>query len=199
MARPADLYHRLVTSGTGDPFDRHVFACAIVLSATDPERVLNKALGLSGADLRELAGAYFPAAVDTLLAGPGDADAGADALEEPDLRALLVDAGTCGAIEERWLAAIVARRSLGANHLWQDLGLPHRGDLSALLHRHFRPLAERNDQDMKWKKFFYRQLCEREGVLVCKAPNCAVCDDVGLCFGAESGEPLARFQDGPRG
>ena len=86
-----------------------------------------------------------------------------------------------------------------ANHLWQDLGLPHRGDLSALLHRHFRPLAERNDQDMKWKKFFYRKLCEREGVLVCKAPNCAVCDDVGLCFGAESGEPLARFQDGPRG
>lgn len=194
MSVGANLYQRLVASGTGDPFDRHVFACAIALAAADPERPLNEALGLSGASLRALAAAYFPAPTDELLAVPVDVGAGDDALEEPDLRALLVESGTRGAIEETWLAAIVARRSLGANHLWQDLGLPARADLGAALHRHFRPLAERNDQDMKWKKFFYRQLCEREGVVVCKAPNCAVCTDVALCFGAESGEPLARFQ-----
>lgn len=181
-----------------------MFACAVALAAAErdrssPGRTLTEALGLSGPSLRALAEAYFPSVVPDLmaLAAGGDAgdDRGDDALEEPDLRALLVESGTCGAIEETWLAAVVARRSLGANHLWQDLGLPNRTDLSAALHRHFRPLAQRNDQDMKWKKFFYRQLCEREGVLVCKAPNCAICDDVGLCFGAESGDPLARFQD----
>ncbi|MCK7499364.1 MAG: nitrogen fixation protein NifQ [Comamonadaceae bacterium] len=32
---------------------------------------------------------------------------------------------------------------------------------------------------MKWKKFLYKQLCEREEILVCKAPSCAVCCDHG--------------------
>lgn len=67
-------------------------------------------------------------------------------------------------------------------------------DLSTLLRRHFAPLAARNSGDMKWKKFFYRELCQRDGVLVCKAPNCAVCDDAALCFAPEDGEPLARLQ-----
>ncbi|MGZ9034608.1 MAG: nitrogen fixation protein NifQ, partial [Rhodospirillales bacterium] len=120
------------------------------------------------------------------------------ALEEPDLRALLLEHRSRGAVEEAWLAAIVARRSLGANHLWQDLGLFSRDDLSRLLMRHFRPLAVRNSSDMKWKKFFYRALCERDGVVVCKAPNCAICDDVSLCFGGEAGEPLTRLQDNRR-
>jgi nitrogen fixation protein NifQ len=51
---------------------------------------------------------------------------------------------------------------------------------------------------MKWKKFFYRQLCEREGIPVCNAPNCAVCADMALCFGPESGEPLAALVRAPR-
>ncbi len=183
-------------NGAGDAFDRHVFACVIALAACEPDRPLTAALGLTAGALRALFNTYFPDE-KALLTNVAD-DAGKDALEEPDLRALLVEHGTCGAAEEGWLAAIVARRSLGANHLWQDLGLSSRGDLSELLLRHFRPLAARNSGDMKWKKFFYRALCERDGVLVCKAPNCAVCDDVSLCFGGEAGEPLARLQDAPR-
>jgi nitrogen fixation protein NifQ len=38
---------------------------------------------------------------------------------------------------------------------------------------------------MKWKKFFYKQLCLREGLTLCKAPSCDVCSDYALCFGAE--------------
>lgn len=203
MRTPEDLYHRLLDAGTGtgagDAFDRHVFACVLALAAAEPDRPMTVALGLSGAALRTLVATYFPQAEPALIEVPAEADAGENTLEEPDLRALLVEFGTRGAIEETWLAAIVARRSQGANHLWQDLGLASRADLSGLLKRHFRPLADRNAGDMKWKKFFYRQLCEREGVVVCKAPNCAVCVDVALCFGGESGEPLARFQDPPRG
>lgn len=40
---------------------------------------------------------------------------------------------------------------------------------------------------MKWKKFFYRQLCEQAEVLICKSPNCAVCSDYSLCFAPTEG------------
>lgn len=193
---PDALYDRLMAagSGRGDPSDRHVFACAIVAGLGE-DRSLSEALGLDGLALRRLIKAYFAGAEAALPPLDADASAGEDALEEPDLRALLVESSGRGADEEQqWLAAIVARRSLGANHLWQDLGLADRSELSALLHRRFGPLAARNNADMKWKKFFYRELCRREGVVVCKAPNCAMCDDVALCFGAEDGEPLSRLR-----
>jgi nitrogen fixation protein NifQ len=49
----------------------------------------------------------------------------------------------------------------------------------------FEPLALRNDKDMKWKKFLYKQLCEAEGIYVCRAPSCEVCVDYDNCFGNE--------------
>jgi nitrogen fixation protein NifQ len=53
--------------------------------------------------------------------------------------------------------------------------------------RHWFPaLVARNHLDMKWKKFLYKQLCEREALYICKAPSCAQCSDRGLCFGAET-------------
>ena len=50
---------------------------------------------------------------------------------------------------------------------------------------HFKPLASRNDRDMKWKKFLYKQLCETEGITTCRAPSCEVCADYQNCFGPE--------------
>ncbi len=180
------LHGHLVNSGLGDPFDRHVFACAVALGAAEFPRPLTEALGLSPAALTDLSNAYFPDAWRTLPAGALGTGAGSDQLEEPDLRQLLLDHRARGAPEEHWLAAIVARRSLGANHLWQDLGLFHRDELNALMQRHFPGLRKRNAGDMKWKKFFYRQLCERDGISICKSPNCDVCDDVADCFGPEN-------------
>jgi nitrogen fixation protein NifQ len=84
-----------------------------------------------------------------------------------------------------WMADLVTAACLGNDHLWQDLGLWNRGDLSALMQYHFKPLAQRNDKDMKWKKFLYKQLCETEGIYTCRAPSCAVCADYALCFGPE--------------
>ena len=71
------------------------------------------------------------------------------------------------------------------NHLWQDLGLPSRKELSLLMQTHFTGLAQRNSGDMKWKKFLYRQLCERAGLMVCRSPSCGVCSDYQACFGPE--------------
>jgi nitrogen fixation protein NifQ len=109
--------------------------------------------------------------------------------EVVDLVSLLVThadprAGTPDAIER--VASTIAVASLGDNHLWQDLGLASRAELSALMRRWFPSLVAKNDRDMKWKKFLYRQLCEREQVLICKSPSCAVCDDLGVCFGPET-------------
>lgn len=84
-----------------------------------------------------------------------------------------------------WLACVIATAAMGDNHLWQDLGLPSRDVLSRLLRENFPTLAALNTRDMKWKKFFYRQLCERAGVMICKSPNCAECCDFRACFGPE--------------
>jgi nitrogen fixation protein NifQ len=83
------------------------------------------------------------------------------------------------------IAKIIAAGCIGMNHLWQDLGLRNRKDLSELMTRNFPALAKLNDRDMKWKKFLYKQLCEREGVYVCRAPSCDVCSDYVKCFGPE--------------
>ncbi|WP_426443170.1 nitrogen fixation protein NifQ [Bradyrhizobium genosp. P] len=88
----------------------------------------------------------------------------------------------------RWLAAMIARRAIEPNHLWEDLGLRDRGEVSRLLSRHFAPLAARNINNMRWKRFFYRTLCDDDGLVLCTTPVCTRCKDFNLCFGDESGE-----------
>jgi len=188
----AAVYQWLMGKGGETPvFDRHLFACCLSLVATEP-RAVTVSLGLSPAMLRRLLDRYFPHAqglADGLLADGNEARAP----EEPDMRAYLMDNGTRGTVEETWLAHIIARRSLEPNHLWQDLGLTARGDLSVLIARHFAPLAAANWMDMKWKKFMYRELCRRDGLIACKAPVCDICSDFLDCFGGEQGEALSAL------
>ncbi|MCF8481220.1 MAG: nitrogen fixation protein NifQ [Rhodospirillum sp.] len=177
----------------GDAFDRHVFACLIAAARAETAATgapLNHGLGLTPGDTAALIGLFFPHATGLTALLSCDGGSGTDAIEEEDLRDLLLDHRTMGVEEEVWLAAMVARRALRPNHLWQDLGLVNRGELSRLLNRHFSPLASRNTKNMKWKKFFYRELCQREGVVVCKSPHCEACDDHALCFGPEDGKAL---------
>ena len=87
----------------------------------------------------------------------------------------------------RAVAHTVAVACLGDNHLWQDLLFENRQQLNALLRHWFPSLVAKNSGDMKWKKFFYRQLCEAAEVLICKSPSCEVCDDYVQCF--ETPEP----------
>jgi nitrogen fixation protein NifQ len=128
-----------------------------------------------------------PGVDGTFVAGANapDADTGGD--EFADLLELLRENlalpdefGAC-------LCYAIASAAMGENHLWQDMGLPDREALSALLRENFPELAAKNIGNMKWKKFFYRQLCERAGVPICKSPHCAECCDRALCFGPEEG------------
>lgn len=108
--------------------------------------------------------------------------------EVEDVERLLLDHADPAAGSATEIAAMahtVALACLGDNHLWQDLQLGSRAELSALMRRWFPALVEKNRFDMKWKKFLYKQLCEREQVFVCKSPSCAVCCDHAVCFGPE--------------
>lgn len=90
------------------------------------------------------------------------------------------------------LARIVAAGCLGSRHLWQDLGLPSRRELSTLMNRNFPRLAGANTQDMRWKKFLYRRLCEQEGLTACRSPSCEACSDYAACFvPREEGQAMA--------
>lgn len=141
-----------------------------------------------------------PAARRRFLAALHGGEAEADASDAPpridefdDLVALLQEHAAPACADAPWIAYAVAAGCLGDNHLWQDMGLPGRDALSALLRRYFPALAARNTGDMKWKKFFYLQLCERAEVRACRAPSCAVCCDRPRCFGDESGPALVAL------
>ena len=107
--------------------------------------------------------------------------------EVADVVALLLDHADPQAGPSEWLeaaATAVAVACLGDNHLWQDLLLTNRGELNAIMRHWFPAIVAKNSGDMKWKKFFYRQLCERAEILICKSPSCGVCTDQPVCFEA---------------
>jgi nitrogen fixation protein NifQ len=171
-------------------FDRHVLASILAVAATEGGSVAERA-GLSSQGLTALLARWFPSARD--LAARWSAQAGQTEDEEIAMvRDLLLaqrsgkDSGTDDV--SGWLAAMIARRAMEPNHLWEDLGLRERPELTRLLMRHFAPLAVRNTKNMKWKRFFYRMLCEDDGFVMCTTPVCTQCNDFDLCFGEESGE-----------
>ncbi|MRD72385.1 nitrogen fixation protein NifQ [Rhodocyclus tenuis] len=106
--------------------------------------------------------------------------------EFDELLELLLAQGQSPSEAQAWLAYAMASSAMGENHLWQDMGLPSRDALSALMAEYFPALYAANSGNMKWKKFFYRQLCARAGIPICKSPHCADCHDYSLCFAPEN-------------
>lgn len=177
------LYRELVERSDGSQNAR--WLAQIIASWRAGEGVLPDYLGLAPGQFDRLLARCF-AGIDI----PGQAVSGKRLdfrrmLEKEDLEKLLVDSRRPGLVESEWLAVIIVAACLGSDHLWQDLGLWSRGELSALLAHNFPTLAQRNIRDMKWKKFLYKQLCEAEGLHLCRAPSCDVCRDYSQCFGPE--------------
>ena len=188
----ASLFERLAGSSrsNGDPFTAHVFTCLFSIAFVemmDEGITMDAALGLDRDTLVRLVEHWAP---HPLLIAAAHGASGSCALdeEEEQVRKLLqshaVDAGP----DSSALCAMIARRAMRPNHLWQDLGLHERGELNRLLRERVPTLHARNTADMKWKKFFYRSLCELEGFTLCTAPSCRECCDFDRCFGAEDGE-----------
>lgn len=171
-------------------FDAHVLASIVAAAAMEHGAICQRA-GLKPTDLAELVARWFPRA-RLMLADQHEA-AGPEDDELVMVRDLLLANRSTDGETGRWLAYMVARRTMEPSHLWEDLGLRSRDELSRMLQRHFTPLAERNTRGMRWKRFFYRMLCEDDGFVMCATPVCTDCCDFQRCFGAEDGESrLAR-------
>lgn len=139
---------------------------------------LTERLGLSGADLAALRDRFAPGLdlPDLDLPRP---EAGPD---QQAIETLILWRAGVATPEARWLAAILARRAMETRHLWEDLGLPSRPWLSAMI-AHFLPgLAAANARNMRWKKFFYRQICSDAAFSLCLSPSCDDCDERASCF-----------------
>jgi nitrogen fixation protein NifQ len=167
-------------------FDRHVLASILAVAAMESGAVAERA-GLAAADLASLMAQWFPEACAIGVTWQAN-DPAADDEEIAMVRDLLLAHRSSEGDAGRWLAAMIARRSMEPNHLWEDLGLRDRSELTRLLTRHFGPVAVRNTRNMRWKRFFYRMLCEDDGLVMCSTPVCTNCNDFSLCFGDESGE-----------
>jgi nitrogen fixation protein NifQ len=157
--------------------------------------------GLRRGEMVSLVSAHFPrlaesAVAEIVMATTRELDV--ERVDEfEDLVELLLEHASFPGDNARWLACAVATASMAENHLWQDMGLPSRRELNQLLECDFTRLFIRNVDDMKWKKFFYRQLCERAEVLICKSPSCGVCIDYGKCFGPEDAAPVGLHARAP--
>lgn len=170
----------------------HAAAAGTALLRADLACILGRALAERAkgrgalTDLLGLDGVSLAALRDCWFAG----------LELPDLEAPLApipaDQDAIGRLilwrggrldpEARWLAAIMARRSMEPHHLWEDMGLPSRAALNEMITRQFPRLKAANSQNMRWKKFFYRQICSDQGFALCLSPTCDACPERAECF-----------------
>jgi nitrogen fixation protein NifQ len=176
-------YNRLKTSPVMSP--NHNWLASMAASWCVGLSVLPDYMGLKPNQFQQLKCTYFQ--VDKL---PEQAVSGIQLdfnrmLEKEDLVKLLTRNSRVNTLEMDWLIAMIVAGCLGNNHLWQDLGLWSRTQLTALLRYNFPELAAKNTKDMKWKKFLYKQLCEEEGLYLCRAPSCNVCIDYQKCYGSE--------------
>jgi nitrogen fixation protein NifQ len=179
----AGLHGRLMAQATGLPNDE-LFARMLASQATGTG-VLPIGLGLSLDAFSRLLLRHFPHSGPLLELDTTRWPDEARMAERQDLIDLMIEHRAGQDDSEIWMAYIVAAACMGGDHLWQDLGLWNRADLSRLINENFPSLAAKNVRDMKWKKFFYKQLCQREGVYVCRSPSCEVCADYSVCFGPE--------------
>ncbi len=184
---------RLMAVAAGGETDRHL--AHLILGPRIGIGCLPLNLGLEAEQFNHLVGRYFPDEIEALSPNGGEQhliQTRSDLREElmrirDDERVELVDL-----LEEfrspsapSELSLIIATGCLGGDHLWRDLGLPERSALSELMQRAYPALKALNDRDMKWKRFFYKQLCERGGGYVCRAPSCDQCSAYAECFGPE--------------
>lgn len=152
-------------------------------------------LGLAPGEFRLMLDTCFPgAAAAGWEPDAAPVDAGVLPCEFGDLVEMLWCGRSAGACtpQVRWVAHALASGCFGRTHLWQDMGLSGRNDVSALLQQYFAPVFLANTTNMKWKKFFYHRVCERLDIHPCPEPSCEGCDQFMVCHGAEARDPASQ-------
>jgi nitrogen fixation protein NifQ len=172
-----------------ESFDRHIIGRLLLHAIAESKQLGSSIESRLGLDGERLSAAAEFVHMDLFLTPSETAHAEEDE-EEAMIRQILLQ--NCSGPQQvsEWLAYVVARRGMEPNHLWEDLGLAERPDLTKLLLRHFAPLACKNTRNMRWKRFLYRSLCEAEGFSMCPSPTCDACSEFHICYGDESGESV---------
>jgi nitrogen fixation protein NifQ len=176
-------YRRLMDSSCPpDIFmaDRHLLACLQVVMEQEecpPEIVV----GLTSQEFISLWRNYFPD-IDI-----EESNGSSTVSIDPDLVNLLRGfiqnpQGPVNTLSGTLLAHILAARAARSGHLWVAMGLFDRAELGAAIKRHLPALFAANHQGMRWKRFFYKQICEQRGGTLCKSPVCGDCSEYELCF-----------------
>jgi nitrogen fixation protein NifQ len=65
------------------------------------------------------------------------------------------------------------------------MGLFERPELTSSIQRHLPGLISANHKNMRWKRFLFKQVCDRNEGNMCKTPNCVDCSDYTLCFAGD--------------
>jgi nitrogen fixation protein NifQ len=138
-------------------------------------------LGLERDALNALVARHFPHAFDA----PVVVASAQHRAFVHDLHALLMwhDRAARGHREDAaCLAAIIAAACLRPDHLWRDLGLDGRDDVTGMLTRHYPELVARNVENLRWKKFLAQEVARANGAAPTHAPGCPGCEDFGFCY-----------------
>jgi len=143
-------------------------------------------LGLSHEQFEALAARHFAGAVAEGTLHAAVVTDAAHAAFATAMRGFLISLAAPQADPEdvHCLAAIIARACLRPDHLWRDLGLRGREDVTRMLERFFPEVVTRNVEGLRWKKLLARELALEAGVTPAPAPGCPGCEDFGFCFPA---------------
>ncbi|PLX87888.1 MAG: hydrogenase [Desulfuromonas sp.] len=185
------LYLQLLDSGgtAYDLVDCQMFAGLLTVASHEAGPV-HAAVGLDEDSLRALLTRYFPGFDRSFLAvtGPKKSSTGRDI--NRDVLGILLSHVPNDTTQSRrqtseWLARIIAARTAQPGHLWTSMGFFERPRLTEAIRRHLPALAMANNQGMRWKRYLFKQVCDLNGGMMCKSPNCGDCSDYRLCFAEE--------------
>ncbi|MFM0725777.1 nitrogen fixation protein NifQ [Paraburkholderia strydomiana] len=163
--------------------DTRLFAKLIAARDAHDELAL---LGLQPREWHTLLARHFTHAAEAAL--PRNVGMNANANEHiafvHSLHALLLTHArpTVHADDAHWLATIIAHACLRPDHLWRDLGLAGRTEVTWMLTRYFPTLVVLNVADLRWKKFLAAQRALSLGLQPGPAPGCPGCEAYGYCF-----------------
>jgi nitrogen fixation protein NifQ len=166
--------------------DRQMFAGLLTL-ATQENKTFAATLGLKTSDIDKIFAIYFPnfdpdVARENIDGNSSEArDINQDVLNILLSHIARDQSGQRAHISEM-LCRIIAARAAEPGHLWVAMGFLERPQLTSAICRHLPTLALANDKGMRWKRYLFKQVCDMNGGVMCKSPNCGDCSDYHLCF-----------------
>ncbi len=158
---------------------------SLLLANAAPERVVR--LGLSGAAMAALLRRHFapvPERWHTLAAELPTPAWASHAVFVVEMREMLRRRADpiLHPADAADMATILATACLRPDHLWRDLGLTGRDDVTALLTHFFPSLVSENTANLRWKRFLAEACAKAYGRAPAPAPGCPGCEAYGECF-----------------